>query len=137
MGFGSAINAASREQLQHETNHHPAALIPLKKIYKRPKRGGMHVADDSINEWFAKRLIPADVVRKNKIAFQNEWIIFPYLRDGELINTKRRHRDKKDFRQNAGSLAIMWNRDRFALILKRSSLWKVRLMECPSRWRAV
>ena len=72
----------------------------------------MHVADDSINEWFAKRLIPADVVRKNKIAFQNEWIIFPYLRDGELINTKRRHRDKKDFRQNAGSLAIMWNRDR-------------------------
>jgi twinkle protein len=85
---------------------------PIRAAYTRPKRSGLHKADDALNLWFENRGISAEIVKSNKIAYQNDWIVFPYIRNGELINVKRRHREKKDFRQNAGSMAIMWNHDR-------------------------
>ena len=90
----------------------PNRDTPIRTVYKLPKKSGLHKADPALIKWFEGRGISADVVGSNKIAYSGEWIVFPYIVKGELINVKRRHREKKDFRQNAGSMGVMWNRDR-------------------------
>jgi twinkle protein len=61
---------------------------------------------------FTSRGITQDVVNANKIAQEGDWVIFPYLRNGELINFKKRNTKTKDFRQSVNAEAIMYNYDR-------------------------
>lgn len=84
----------------------------VRPTYVRPTRKKMKKLNDAVVDWFEKRGIPESVVKANKIVRENDWIVIPYIRDGELINLKKRSLKSKDFRQSAGAEPIMFNHDR-------------------------
>ena len=88
---------------------------PVRKQYQRPNLKGLKQlseTNDPIVDWFKGRGIPESVVRANKVVRERDWIVIPYVRDGKLINFKRRHISKKEFRQAGNAEPIMFNRDR-------------------------
>lgn len=75
------------------------------KVYKKPtyKPTG-EPQGDKLLQWFASRGIPAEIVSRHKIEASNAWmpqtskeervIVFPYFRDGQVVNAKYRTADK-------------------------------------------
>ena len=87
----------------------------IRKTYDKPKTGGLKSLKpkiDPVIKWFADRGIPESVVTANKIVSERDWIVFPYIRDGKIVNLKKRHIREKDHRQSANAEPIMFNRDR-------------------------
>jgi len=64
----------------------------------------------SVIQWFSKRGITETTLRRNKVTAKGGSILFPYYRDGELINVKRRTQDKR-FSQVAGAERIFYGLD--------------------------
>ncbi len=65
---------------------------------------------EKVFEYFESRGISREVVIRNQIGYNGKEIMFPYLRDGKLINVKYRTHDKK-FRQTAGAEKIFYGLD--------------------------
>ena len=86
----------------------------FKPMYVKPTKQNFTKLSDKALELFTQRGISQSVVIENKIAMSKDGqsIIFPYLRNGELINYKQRFLDKKDFRQGKDAEPIMYNYDR-------------------------
>lgn len=82
------------------------------KSYQKPIKTNFTKISSEALEIFLLRGINQKVVIDNKIAQEGDWIIFPYLRNGELINIKKRNIKTKDFRQSANAEAIIYNYDR-------------------------
>jgi twinkle protein len=83
----------------------PARQAPA---YKRPGRPACSKPTSILGEWLGGRGITEETIAAFKIAEQPRgsatYAVFPYLRDGELINAKYRNiADKKDMRQEAGA----------------------------------
>ncbi len=78
----------------------PTYRRPAKPSCTAPKAGAM--------EWLAGRGLTADTLAAFKIGEQTRdgktYAVFPYLRDGELVNAKHRNvAEKRDMRQEAGA----------------------------------
>ena len=86
----------------------------IKVMYQRPTKTNFTNLSDEALKLFTERGITQKVVNENKIVMSKDGqsIIFPYLRNGELINYKQRFINKKDFRQAKEAEAIMYNYDR-------------------------
>ena len=86
----------------------------FKPMYVKPTKQNFTKLSDKALELFTQRGISQRVVMENKIAMSKDGqsVIFPYLRNGELINYKQRFLDKKDFRQGKDAEPIMFNYDR-------------------------
>lgn len=86
----------------------------FQQVYKLPERKNMTKLTDEALKYFESRGIPQSVVLSNKIAStkNGEGIIFPYLREGILINQKTRIIKEKKFYQAAEAEPIMFNLDR-------------------------
>ena len=86
----------------------------FKPMYVKPTKQNFTKLSDKALELFTQRGISQKVVMENKIAMSKDGqsVIFPYLRNGELINYKQRFLDKKDFRQGKDAEPIMFNYDR-------------------------
>lgn len=58
---------------------------------------------DSLQNYFDKRCLTKEVLNKEQIsainAYDKEWIAFPYVMEGEVVNVKYRALDAKEFRQ--------------------------------------
>lgn len=82
------------------------------RVFRRPKPVEKAEQPDTMLEWFAKRGIDADTVKRNRIYRTTHWfpsmkegepeggvmlpcIAFPYYRDGVLVNVKYRSADKR------------------------------------------
>jgi twinkle protein len=88
---------------------------PIRKSWDKPKTGSLKKLipkTDPIIEWFKSRGIPESVVLANNVVSERDWIVIPYIRDGKLVNLKKRHIREKDWRQSANAEPIMFNRDR-------------------------
>ncbi|WP_187260771.1 bifunctional DNA primase/helicase [Pontibacter beigongshangensis] len=81
-------------------------------MYQVPEKKNFTKLSDKGLKFFTDRFITQEVVIANKIVEEKGWLVFPYLENGQLINVKKRNTDSKDFRQSAGSKAIMYNYDR-------------------------
>jgi twinkle protein len=81
--------------------------------YKRPTKEKISVAIDPLYQAFKDRGIDRSIVDRNKIASSKDGrlIVFPYIRNGELINLKTRGLNDKEFRQSPGAEPIMFNYD--------------------------
>ncbi len=70
--------------------------------------------ESKIPEWartiFKHRKITEATLQRNKIACNGREIVFPYFREGEVVNVKYRTRDKK-FRQETGGEKIFYGLD--------------------------
>lgn len=76
-------------------------LDPPAKRYSRPTKEGVHRVSPEHMAWFTEqRKITAETVQAYRVATRDGAIMFPYLRDGELIAAKYR-KLPKSFRQDA------------------------------------
>lgn len=82
---------------------------PPAKTYRRPERQANCVTPKAgAREWLQSRGLTPETLAAFKIGEvvhgSKTYAVFPYLRDGELINAKTRNvADKKDMRQEAGA----------------------------------
>jgi twinkle protein len=75
-----------------------------RKAYRRPPKPDCRTARGAVVEWLAGRGLNADTIAAFKVAEQQRdgktLAVFPYLRDGELVNAKYRDiADKRAMRQ--------------------------------------
>ena len=82
------------------------------KSYQKPIKTNFTKLTLDALTLFTSRGITQNVVNSNKIVQEGDWVIFPYIRNGELINVKKRDTKSKDFRQSANAEAIIYNYDR-------------------------
>lgn len=76
-------------------------LDPPVKRYSRPTKDGVHRVSAEHLAWFTEtRKISASTVQAYRVATRDGAIMFPYLRDGELVAAKYR-KLPKTFRQDA------------------------------------
>ena len=80
--------------------------------YQRPIKTNFTKLTDTALGLFTGRGITQDVVNSNKIVQEGDWVVFPYLKNGELINVKKRSITTKDFRQGFECQPILYNYDR-------------------------
>ena len=84
-----------------------------KKDYKLPKRiNDTKLSDDHLRYWEG-RMISQGTLNKMSIFSHNEWMCFPFLRDGEWVNVKSRTKDKR-FRLVPGAELIWYNFDQLS-----------------------
>jgi twinkle protein len=82
--------------------------------YKIPERPNITKLSDDAVKWFESRKITQEVLIENKIAITKDGngIVFPYFRNGQLINYKTRLLKEKKFFQAKEAEPIMYNLDR-------------------------
>ena len=78
------------------------------RAYKRPKKPQCRTPKARVREWLNARGIEDRTIEAFKIGEQEKdgkvYAVFPYLRDGELVNAKYRNADdKRDMRQEGGA----------------------------------
>lgn len=83
-----------------------------KKNYQAPIKTNFTKITLEALQLFTSRGITQNVVNENKIVQEGDWVIFPYLRNGILVNVKKRSITTKDFRQSKDAEAIIYNYDR-------------------------
>lgn len=100
--FQGKVGERHNYKVQEEEKY----VIPSTKNMSKLSEAGLKL--------FVDRAIPQEVVIANKIAMSRDGgsVVFPYLRDGKLVNYKSRGIDKKDYRQAASAEPIMFNYDR-------------------------
>lgn len=73
---------------------------------------------ETAKTWLEDRRISAETARRLQVASVErgggDWIVFPYAREGKIINRKYRRIDKKAFSQDAGGEKAVWNIDALA-----------------------
>ena len=79
-----------------------------KKTFKRPAKPQCQAAKAGAALWLQSRGLTAETIAAFRIAEQTRgdktYAVFPYLRDGELVNVKYRNiAEKKDMRQEGGA----------------------------------
>jgi twinkle protein len=77
-------------------------IDPPRKSYSKPTREGVHRLDEAHRAWLeGERKIAPATIATYRLASKDGAIMFPYLRDGELIAAKYRKLPKQ-FHQDAG-----------------------------------
>lgn len=79
-----------------------------RKPYRRPEKPACRTPKSRVLEWLAGRGLSPSTIEAFRIGEQSRdgkaYAVFPYLRDGELVNAKYRNPDdKRDMRQEAGA----------------------------------
>src|SRR5574341_1089780 len=79
-----------------------------KKAWKRPSKPPCKAPRARVAQWLEGRGLTAETLASFKIGEQmrdgKSYAVFPYLRDGELVNAKYRNADdKRDMRQESGA----------------------------------
>lgn len=104
---GLSISAAMSEAMQYLGIRDTTPEKPA-KVFKRPAKPSGQAAKAGAREWLEKRGLMPETIAAFKIAEQlrdgKTYALFPYLRDGELVNVKYRNvTDKRDMRQEGGA----------------------------------
>ena len=76
--------------------------------FRRPTKPQCHAPKARVREWLHSRGLTDDTIEVFRIGEQlrdgNAYAVFPYLRDGELVNAKYRNvAEKRDMRQESGA----------------------------------
>jgi twinkle protein len=88
--------------------------IMPKKEYKKPERSNLKNLTEEGRQFLNSRGITDEVIDSNNIVSTKERknIVFPYFKDGKMINYKTRGIDGKFFTQSKDSEPIIYNYDR-------------------------
>lgn len=85
-------------------------FIKQKKEYKKPQ-----VKPKPVNQagydFFKNRLITQETIKKFKIGMTEKEVMFPYFKNGELVNIKYRNIAEKKFRKEADCMSTLFNQD--------------------------
>lgn len=104
---GLSVADAIKEAKQYlgVRDTHP---VREEKTYKRPSKPKCHTPKSRVREWLNSRGLEDRTIEAFKVGEQERdgkvYAVFPYLRDGELVNVKYRDPDnKRDMRQEGGA----------------------------------
>lgn len=102
-----SLTEAMREAKQY-LGINDSMPVREQKTFKRPAKPQCQAAKAGAMEWLAGRGLRPETISAFKIAEQvksgKTYAVFPYLRDGELVNVKYRNiAEKKDMRQEGGA----------------------------------
>jgi twinkle protein len=86
-------------------------MFEKEKQYVKPEKKNFTKLKDEHLQWFSKRGLNQDTVNAFKLVSENDLIIFPYIKNNELVNVKKRSMDKKTFLQGKDCEQIMFNYD--------------------------
>lgn len=88
--------------------------IPMSKTYSLPSENALCELAGEAKNFLTSRGITEEVIANNKIQMSSDGdkIVFPYFRDGKLINYKTRGIKDKFFTQAYNAEPIMYNFDR-------------------------
>lgn len=88
--------------------------IPMSKTYSLPSENALCELAGEAKSFLTSRAITEEVIANNKIQMSSDGdkIVFPYFRDGKLINYKTRGIKDKFFTQAYNAEPIMYNFDR-------------------------
>lgn len=107
-----AVRARSLTEAMREAKQYlginDSMPVREQKTFKRPAKPQCQAAKAGAMEWLAGRGLKPETIAAFKIAEQvksgKTYAVFPYLRDGELVNVKYRNvAEKKDMRQEGGA----------------------------------
>lgn len=103
LSMGEAINEAKQYLGVRDTT--PEREV---KTFKRPAKPKCQAPKSEVKAWLNGRGLTDETIAAFKIGEQlvggKSYAVFPYLRDGELVNAKYRNvADKKDMRQEGGA----------------------------------
>lgn len=83
-------------------------IDPPRKVYSKPTREGVQKLSAEHRAWLeTDRRISPEAIAAYRVATRDGAIMFPYLRDGELIGAKYR-KLPKEFRQDAGCEPVLF-----------------------------
>ena len=104
---GLSISSAMSEAMQYLGIRDTMPEKPAQP-FKRPAKPSGQAAKAGAMEWLQKRGLTPETIAAFKIAEQlrdgKTYALFPYLRDGELVNVKYRNvAEKRDMRQEGGA----------------------------------
>lgn len=104
---GLSIAEALTEARQFLGVKQTKADVPEKR-FNRPQKPVCKVPVNRVKEWLNSRGLTDETIAAFKVGEQSKngkvYAVFPYMREGELINCKYRNPDeKKDMRQDGGS----------------------------------
>lgn len=107
-----AVRGGSMADTINEVKRHLGVRddAPIKetKVFKRPAKPKCSTPKSAVKEWLNGRGLTDETIAAFRVGEQvrdgKTTAVFPYLRDGELVNAKYRNvADKKDMRQEAGA----------------------------------
>jgi twinkle protein len=116
----------------------------IERPRRRPAPPPPRAVPNEIEDWFARRGIGPEVVRRARIGYDNHYlsqtgaktpcIAFPYARDGELVNVKYRSLAGKHFAQAKGGMQVFYGLDDLVegerIIIVEGEVDKLTLDEC-------
>jgi len=70
----------------------------------------MAISDQGL-AWMEQRGVDPEIASRLGVAASDGEIVFPFLRDGQVVNHKYRKIATKDFRQDKGGEQCLWNQD--------------------------
>lgn len=98
---GVSLRDACTEAMAHLGLREDRLDPPPRKSYSRPTREGVARLSDAHRAWLeGERKIAPETIARYRLASHGDELMFPYLRDGELVAAKYR-RLPKSFRQAA------------------------------------
>lgn len=97
----------------YKGNLKPNRTMEEQKIYKLPNPSLLQPLNKKGKEFLNSRGITDDVIRNNRLQTtrNGDLIVFPYYRDGEIVNYKTRGIDGKFFTQSKDAEPIIYNYD--------------------------
>lgn len=99
---GLDLRAACKEAMDYLGVREDRLDPPPRKAYDKPSRAGVTRLAPEHEAWLTgERKIAPATIAAYRLASRDGWLMFPYLRDGELIAAKYR-KLPKEFRQDAG-----------------------------------
>lgn len=94
-------NVSLREACEQAGRYLGVASEPLehpRKVFSRPTRDGVHAVGEPLLTWLKSvRKLTEASISAYKVASKNGALMFPYLRDGELVAAKYRSAREKKF----------------------------------------
>lgn len=98
---GVSLRDACSEAMEYLGIREDRIDPPPRRSYAKPTRQGVSRLSDEHRDWLiGKRKIAPETVAAYRLASRDGWLMFPYLRDGELVAAKYRKLPKQ-FRQDA------------------------------------
>jgi twinkle protein len=85
-------------------------FIKTEKKYRKPEIKPKPV-NQAAYDLFKSRKINAETIKHFKIGMTEKEIIFPYFKEGELVNCKYRNIAEKKFRREADCISTLFNQD--------------------------
>lgn len=98
---GLSLRDACKEAMDYLGIREDRIDPPPRKVFQKPSREGVSRLSDEHRAWLVDtRKIAPETLTAYKLATKDGWLMFPYLRDGELVAAKYRKLPKQ-FRQDA------------------------------------